>query len=80
MTFNENKIILPRIVMIKLKDKIKIRCMIKREPLLFHVMLKQGITWFRLASNNQKMYKTIKILFQMASVLMLECNFLHRYF
>ena len=53
VTFNDNKINLPRIVMIKLKDKIKIRCMMKKEPLLFHVMLKQGITWFTLASSTQ---------------------------
>ena len=25
---------------------------IKGEPLLFHIMLKQGFTWFILASNN----------------------------
>ena len=54
MTFNDDKINLPRIVMIKLKDKIKIRCMMKKETLLFHVMLKQGITWFTLASSNKE--------------------------
>ena len=32
------------IKLIKLKEKIKIRCMMKREPLIFHVMLKLGIT------------------------------------
>ena len=38
---------------VKLKKKInpKIRCIVKREPLLFHDMLKQGLTWFTLASN-----------------------------
>ena len=41
MTFNDNKINLPRIVTIKLRDKIKIRSMMKNEPLLFHIMLKQ---------------------------------------
>ena len=54
VTFNDNKINLPRIVMIKIKDKIKIRCMMKREPLLFHVMLKQGTMWFTLASSNEE--------------------------
>ena len=54
MTFTDNKINLPRIVMIKFKDKIKIRCMMKRELLLFHVMLNQGIMWFTLASSNQE--------------------------
>ena len=54
VTFNYNKINLSRIVIIKLRDKIKIRCMMKKEPLLYHVMLKQGITWFILASSTQE--------------------------
>ena len=54
MTFNENKVDLPRIVTIKLREKIKIRCMMKKEILLFHVMLKQGITWFTLTSGAQE--------------------------
>ena len=48
VTFNGNKVNLPRLVMIKLRDKFKIRHMMKKEPLLFHIMLKQGITWFTL--------------------------------
>ena len=44
VTFNGNKINLPRVVTIKHQDKIKIRCLMKKEPLLFHLMLKQGIT------------------------------------
>ena len=28
-----------------------------REPLLFHLMLKQGITWFTLAAKTQEPYK-----------------------
>ena len=43
LTFNENIINLPIVVTIKLEDKIKIRQLMKREPLLFHLMLKQGI-------------------------------------
>ena len=54
MTFNGNKVNLPRIVMIKLRDKFKIRHMMKKKPLLFHVMLKLGITCFTLASNTQE--------------------------
>ena len=50
VTFNDNKINLPRI---KLRDKIKIRCLMKKEPLLFHIMLKQGITCFTLALGTQ---------------------------
>ena len=44
VTFNDNKINLPRVVITKLQDKFKIRCLMKREPLLFHIVLKQGIT------------------------------------
>ena len=54
VTFNDNKINLPRIVTIKLRDKIKIRHLMEKEPLLFHIMLKQGITWFTLALDTQE--------------------------
>ena len=50
VTCNDNKINLPRVVTIKLLDKIKIICLMKKEPLLFHLMLKQGITWFTLVT------------------------------
>ena len=36
-------------VMIKFRDKFEIRHMMKREPLLLHIMLKQGFNWFTLA-------------------------------
>ena len=45
VTLNDNKINLPRVVTIKLQDKIKVRCLMKKEFLLVHLMLKQGITW-----------------------------------
>ena len=35
VTFNDNKINLPRVGTIKLQDKINARCLMKREPLLF---------------------------------------------
>ena len=54
VTFNDNKINLPRVVTIKFQDKIKVKCLMKREPLLFHLMLKQGITWFTLAAGMQE--------------------------
>ena len=54
MTFNDNKINLPRVVTIKLQDKIKARHLMKREPLLFHLVLKKGITWFTLAAGMQE--------------------------
>ena len=49
LTFNQNRINLLRVITIKLQDKIKIRCLMNREPLPFHIMLKQGIMWFTLA-------------------------------
>ena len=54
VTVNDNKIHLPRIAVIKLHDKIKIRRLMNREPLLFHMMVKQGITWFTLATETQE--------------------------
>ena len=59
------------------------------EPLLFHLMLKQGITWFTLTTETQE---TVEILnkistdilptfyFQMAGILQPEFNFLHGFF
>ena len=54
VTFIGNKIDLPKVVIIKLQDKIKVRRLMNREPLLFHLMLKQGITWFTLATETQE--------------------------
>ena len=52
MTFNSNKINLPKSIIIKFRDKFKIRHMMEREPLLFHIMLRQGFNWFTLPSSN----------------------------
>ena len=54
VTFNGDKIDLPRVVLIKLQDKIKVICLMIREPLLFHLMLNQWITWFTLATGTQE--------------------------
>ena len=51
MSFNGNRINLPKSVTIKFRDKFKIRHMMEREPLFFH-MLRQGFNWFTLASND----------------------------
>ena len=48
VTFNDNKIELPKTVTIKIWDKIKVRRLMNREQLIFHVMIRQGITWFNL--------------------------------
>ena len=54
VTFNGNKIDLPNLVVIKLQDKIKVRRLLNRKPLLFHLMLKQGITWLLLVTETQE--------------------------
>ena len=46
MALNRYKINLPASVIIPLRDKFKIRCTVKWEPLLFHIMQRQGMTWF----------------------------------
>ena len=46
LTFNDCEIKLPRLVTIKMRDKIRIRRMMGRDMRNSHVMIKQGITWY----------------------------------
>ena len=46
LMLNGNKIDLPKIITIKMQDKIRVRRMINQEPLNLHIMVKQGITWY----------------------------------
>ena len=48
LTSNGNKIDLPKIITIKMQDKIRVRRIINQEPLNLHMMIKQGITWYNL--------------------------------
>ena len=48
ITFNDNKIDLPKKVAIKMRDKFRVRRLLNREPLNFHMMITQGITWYNL--------------------------------
>ena len=41
-------------VVIPLRDKFKIRRIVEIEPLLFHIILKQGMTWFPLLVNDSQ--------------------------
>ena len=52
MTLNGNKVNLPTSVIIPFRDKFKIGCIVRWEPSLLHIMLKQGVTWFSLENNN----------------------------
>ena len=53
VTFNDNKIDLPKIVTIKIQDKIKVRRLMNRELLSLHVMIRQGITWQNLETETE---------------------------
>ena len=53
ITFNDNKIDFPKIVTIKMQDKIRVRRLMNREPLNLHIMVKQGITWYNLETGTE---------------------------
>ena len=53
VTFNDNKIDLPKIVTIKMQDKIRVRRLMNRKPLNLHMMIRQGITWYNLETETE---------------------------
>ena len=53
MPLNGNEIHLPSSVVIPFRDKFRVRKPLRKQPLLFHVMLKQGKTWFTLEYDNR---------------------------
>ena len=48
ITLNDNEIRLPRLVIIPFREKYRARKLLRKHPLLFYIMLKQGKTWFSL--------------------------------
>ena len=48
LSFNSNEIELPQLVTIKMQDKIRARRMMSKEIQNFHIMIRQGITWYNL--------------------------------
>ena len=52
VTFNGKVIHLPKSITIKLWDKFKVRHMVESQPILFHLILKQGFNWFLLTSKD----------------------------
>ena len=48
LAFNGNEIKLPKLVTIKIQDKIRVRRMMSREMQSLHIMVKQGMTWYNL--------------------------------
>ena len=55
VTLSGNVINLPGSVIIPFRDKFKIRWMMKSGPLLLHLMLKQGQTWYPLSNIREMM-------------------------
>ena len=53
MMLNGNAINLPTLLVIPLRDKFSARKLLSRQPLFFHVMLKQGKTWFAVDHNDR---------------------------
>ena len=54
VTFNGKAINLLSLVTIKFSDKFKVRNIMETQPLLFHLMLKQGFNWFTLSSKDSQ--------------------------
>ena len=52
VTLNGNEINLPTSVILQSRDKFRARILIGKQPLLLHVMLKWGKTWFTLENEN----------------------------
>ena len=55
VTLSGNVINLPGSVIIPFRDKFKIRQMMKSTPLLLHLMLKQGQTWYPFSNVREMM-------------------------
>ena len=54
VTFNGKVIDLPKSILVRLWDKFKVRLMMGSQPILFHLMLKQGFDWLALTQENQE--------------------------
>ena len=54
VTFNGRVINLPKSITIKLWDKFQIRHMMGGQPIVFHLMLKQGFNWFTLTQEEEE--------------------------
>ena len=74
LSFNRNEIELPQLVTIKMQDKIRVRKMMSKEIQNFHIMIKQGITWYNLETEIEtvKIYK--HFILDMVCLLQPECN------
>ena len=53
ITINGSVVNLPSSVIIPFRDKFKIRRMMRKRPILLHMMLKQGQTWYPLSNDRE---------------------------
>ena len=54
ITFNGKVINLLKSITVRLWNKFKVRQMMGNQPLLFHLILKQGFNWFTLPQEDQE--------------------------
>ena len=54
VTFNGKVFNLPKSILVKIWDKFKVRFMMDSQPILFHLMLKQGFNWLTLNPKEQE--------------------------
>ena len=54
VTFNRKAISLPKLITVRIWDKFKVRQMLGSQPILLHLMLKQGFNWFMLTPDRQE--------------------------
>ena len=59
ITLNNNEIDLPSSVIISFKERYRARRLLRKHPLLFYAMLKQGKTWFNLVPELRNLSVTI---------------------
>ena len=58
ITLNDNEINLPSSLIIPLKERYRARRLLRKHPLLFYIMLKQGKTWFSLVPEPRNLSNT----------------------
>ena len=54
LSHNSYEIELLQIIKIKMRDKIRVRRMVSKETQNFHIMIKQGITWYNLETEIER--------------------------
>ena len=54
VTFNGNIVSLPKSITIRLRNKFKVWHMMGSQPILFHLMIKQGFNWSTLTKKRHE--------------------------